>query len=470
MWDKLASILKSSEVLTDKESLFAASFDNTRFSFLPDVLVKIKEEDDIASVLKFAHENNIPVTPRGSGTGCCGAALPIFGGIVLDFSAYNKIEIDAVSKLANVQAGAITAKVNEAAMEQNLFYPPDPSSDKFSSIGGNIACNAGGLRACKYSTTRDYLLSATAFLANGEKVELSLDLKKCAIGYNLRDLLVGSEGTLAVISRASLRLLDLPAYRLACVGNFHSQDEAFEAIKLILKSSLMPSIFEFMDAESFYAGQKYLSEEACENGTCSVLLEFDGHSQEEIAKSFSILKNLNCGNFLFAKDEEESQKLWAMRKICSQASYLYADTKLNQDIVLPFSAVKDFFKEFKAKCKDEGFFSPTFGHCGDGNYHIHIMYNSKDSPQESRAKALMDYFVKLVVKLGGAISGEHGIGLSKLKYMYLQHSHANIALMKSIKNTLDPKHILNAQKVLGNFDLYKHQSLKSLKTPWDKKS
>ncbi|MFI3291317.1 MAG: FAD-binding oxidoreductase [Opitutales bacterium] len=469
MINKLRSIVKTSKVLSDKESLFNASYDNTRFSFLPEVVVKIKEEDDIASVLKFAYANDIAITPRGAGTGCCGGALPIKGGMVLDFGEYDKISIDPLSKVANVQAGAITANVNKRANECGLFYPPDPSSDKYSTIGGNIACNAGGLRACKYFTTRDYLLSATAFLANGERLELSLDLKKCAIGYNLRDLLVGSEGTLAVISRVSLRLLDLPKFRLACLGTFKTQDEAFDSINEILKSHLKPSIFEFMDAQSYYAGQKYMGKSDCNSETCSVLLEFDGNDKRDIDGSFEELKALDCGqNFVFAKDENESQALWQLRKICSQASYLYADTKLNQDIVLPFDRAKDFFIEFKAKCKQGGFYSPTFGHCGDGNYHIHIMYDSKNSSQEQRAKALMSSIIERVVELGGAISGEHAIGLSKLKYMHLQHSKATLSLMKSIKNTLDPKDILNSQKVLGNFDLYQHTPLKSLKTPWDK--
>jgi len=464
---KLLSKIKYSKVLLDEKSLFKASIDNSRFSFLPEAVVKIKNENDVGIVLKLANETKTNVTVRGAGTGCCAGCVPQSGGWVIDLSEFNDIKIDTVSRCAHVQAGAITYDIYSSAKKENLFYPPDPSSHKFSTIGGNIACDAGGLRACKYGTTRDYVMALSCFLPTGEKVNWSLPLKKFTAGLNLRDLLVSSEGTLGVITKASLKLLPLPEMARACAAMFPSDSSAIRAVEEILKSTLNPSVLEFLDTESLSAATKYKNMKM--KKAAMLLMEFDG-SFSDIKKSFAKIKTLKCGKyFQFSKNEKESEKLWEMRRICSQASYMYGDIKLNQDIVLPSTKVSDFFDFFKSLCKDNNLYSPTFGHAGDGNYHLHIMYFGKDKKTKILANKAMEKSITYAIKLGGAISGEHGIGLLKLKYMKLQHTDTELSAMRKIKQTLDPNNILNAQKVLGDFDIYKLEPLKNVILPWDKK-
>jgi len=464
---KLLSKIKHSKVLLDEDSLFKASIDNARFSFLPEAVIKIQDENDVGLVLKLANETKTNVTIRGAGTGCCAGCVPQNGGWVIDLSEFNKIEIDKTSRCAHVKAGAITYDIFCAAKKENLFYPPDPSSHKFCTIGGNIACDAGGLRACKYGTTRDYIMALTCFLPTGEKVNWSLPLKKFTAGLNLRDMFVSSEGTLGVIVKATLKLLPLPENARACAAYFSSDSTALSAIEEILKSTLNPSVLEFLDEESLSAASKYKNLKM--KKAAMLLMEFDG-SLSDIKNSFAKLKSLKCGKeFQFSKTEKESEKLWEMRRICSQASYMYGDTKLNQDIVLPSEKVSCFFDFFKNLCKEKNLYSPTFGHAGDGNYHLHIMYFAKDKKAKMLANKAMEKSIVYAIKLGGAISGEHGIGLLKLKYMSHQHSPSELSTMKKIKRTLDPNNVLNAQKVLGNFDIYKFEPLKNIILPWDKK-
>lgn len=467
---ELKKLAKKSQVKTDKKSLFEASYDNTKRSFLPDAVVFVKDAEEVGKILKLANKHKVPITPRGAGTGCSGGALPYFGGVVLDFSKFDKITIDPLTKTATVQSGAINWNVNEHAKKFGLFYPPDPSSTKYSTIGGNIACNAGGLRACKYGTTRDNLMSAEGYLPNGDFVKFGLPLKKFSTGYNLKDLLLCSEGTLAVITKATLKLKDLPKEKLACLSFFDSDEIAFKCIERILTSPLNPSIFEFMDAESVSAADIYEGKKVFDTKRAAILMEFEGDSIADIKKSFAILKGIaGCQNFKFAKNANESEKLWQLRRDCSQASYIYGNFKLNQDIVLAANSVAKYFKKFKATCKKEGFASPTFGHAGDGNYHLHIMCNANDPIRKQRAKELMQSFIAYCVKLGGAVSGEHGLGLLKAKYLPLQHTQAEIDAMKSLKKAFDKNNILNAGKVLGLKKLSNCEPIIGLKLPWEKR-
>ena len=467
---RLESAIGGGKIFTDAKSLFDASIDNSRYSFLPEAVVKARNFDDISKTLSLANSEKIPVATRGAGSGCSGAALPVFKGIVLDLSAIDFIEIDPVSWTAHVGAGAVNAHIDEAAAKFSLMYPPDPSSKNYSTIGGNIACNAGGLRAAKYGTTRDYVMAMTVFLADGRKMSLSRPLRKFAVGMNLKDLFISSEGSLGVIAEAWLKLVKRPARRAATLAFFKSDNAAFACVQDILKSNIMPAVLEFMDAESAAAAAKF---QGLEMPQFSVLLiELDGE-KAEIESSQKILNEVlksSAEKFEIAENEDSAEKLWQMRRCCSPAMFLLSKTKLNQDIVLPISKTAEFFDYFKKLGLDAGLPTPTFGHAADGNYHIHFMYDDSDAAQKRRAFEAMRLAIQKTIDLGGAISGEHGIGITKSGYIKSQIAEAEFEAMKKIKAALDPNGILNPQLAYSNFvDVSKFAQNKSAKLPWDKR-
>ncbi len=454
---------------TSEKSLFDASLDHMRYSFLPLAVVYAKCEDDIRNTLRECNQLDIPVTVRGSGTGCAGGCVPICGGIVLDLSAINFIEIAPESRIAHVGAGAVTADIDAEARKFGLFYAPDPSSHKFSSIGGNIACNAGGLRALKYGTTRENLLSLTAILANGDRITGALPLKKYSVGLNLRDIFVGSEGTLGVVSEAWLKLLPLPKSKITALAFFESDKNAIKAVGKVMCSSVSPAIFEFLDTVTVTCVKKRNPSFDIPENASALLAEFDGEAEETLSqtKTFvEVLKDLSL-NVRFSENEMDSEKLWKVRRAASQAMYELGNSKFSQDIVLPYRAVSDFFEFYKALGEKSKLATPVFGHVGDGNYHIHFMYNSSDPTARDRALDSMDEVVVKVIELGGAVSGEHGIGFLKSKYMPLQHSQPELDLMRSIKKLFDPKNILNRGKVYEQYNTRPLYPLNGIKLPWD---
>ncbi len=455
------------EVVDSDQTLFDCSLDHTRYSVQPEAVVFAKSAQDVRCVLKIANKFNIGVTVRGSGTGCAGGAVPIDRGIVLDVSKINHIKINSTSRVADVGAGAITADVDAEANKFGLFYAPDPSSNKFSSIGGNIACNAGGLRALKYGTTRDNVVSLTAVTGEGEIIKCALPLKKYSVGLNLRDLFIGSEGQLGVVVDACLRLLPVPESRKTLVLFFDDDFEAFAGVAELMRSSLEPCIMEFMDSDTIACVRDKAPELNLPEGKAVLLVEFDG-SVDEVESS--VKKCASMFKFSRVADsEQERQELWKIRRSSSSAMYNLADTKINQDIVLPISKLEEFFKYYKALGEKFSLPCPVFGHSGDGNYHIHFMYNASDSQAKARAKEAMDLSIKKALALGGAVSGEHGIGFLKSKYMCLQHSKIELDYMKKIKAQFDPNGILNRFKVLENFAIPSELApLKNIKLPWDK--
>ena len=465
---RLKSQLPKDCVSTNPSDLLKASVDNSRYSFLPQAVVFAKKPADVGKVLETVNINGIPVSVRGAGSGASGAALPVNGGIVLDVSGIDFIEIDPVSWTAHAGAGAINANIDKAAMKHGLMYPPDPSSKNYSTIGGNIACNAGGLRAAKYGVTRDYVLALSGYLPTGEAVNFSRPLKKCSVAMNMRDLWIGAEGTLGVITEAWLKLIARPPHRISALATFESDTQAFACVREILKNALMPSVLEFLDADSVRVASEFTG--AKTHHGAMLLIEFDGSETEtkESAKRIKpILKNL-AQRFEFSKNETEAEKLWAMRRAASPAMYKLGNAKLNQDIVLPISATDKFFDFYKNLGKKTGLPTPTFGHAADGNYHIHFMYDASNAAQKETAYEAMDKTIAYAVKLGGSISGEHGIGIVKTRLLENQISHAELSAMKKIKNALDPKNILNNAVVYGNLDIKKFSPRTDLKLPWDK--
>lgn len=455
------------DVFDDAQKLFEASVDHTRYSVLPSAVVVVKKAEEVGDVLKIANKFDIGVSVRGSGTGCAGGCVAIDKGIVLDVSKLNKIEIDPVERIATVGAGAITIDVDKQANKFGLFYAPDPSSHKYCSIGGNIACNAGGLRALKYGVTRDNVVSLKAYTGSGEFVNCALPLKKFSVGINLRDVFVGSEGLLGVIVEAKLKLLPVPETRKTLIAFFDGDLNAFAGIVKLMRSSLAPCILEFMDTDTISCVRKRFPELSIAEGKSVLLIEFDG-SKNEVEEASQLCANL-FSEIRVSKSEEEREILWKIRRASSPSMYELGDSKISQDIVLPISALEEFFAYYKNLGKEMGLACPVFGHSGDGNYHIHFMYNASVPNSQELARKAMDLSIKKTIALGGAISGEHGIGFLKSKYMPLQHSEIELDLMRGIKKVFDPKNILNRGKVLfqNSSEIEALKPLKNIHLPWD---
>lgn len=462
---QLASI-----IFTDDESLFRASIDNLRISFLPDVVIRVQQADQVGQVLKLADKYAIPVTTRGAGSSATGSAVPINGGWVLDVSALNTMKIDAVARIATVGPGVVTADLQTAAEAKGLFYPPDPSSKKHSTIGGNVACNAGGMRCVKYGVTRDYVLGLEGFMADGSPFTFGLPLKKYVSGLNIRDLLIGSEGTLGVITSLNLKLIPKPEKNWTGMFAFKSEAAALKAVVGLFKEGVNPSICEFLDCQSVGCAENYTGKAIFEGYSKSsiLLIELDGRPSEVREQRKRLIEYMEPRAVAHreAKSEAQAEALWQVRRTCSQSMFSIADTKLNEDVVVPLEKQAELIRFTVALKKEIGLATPTFGHAGDGNLHVHIMYDRGSKADAKKAKAGIKKLMQKVVDLGGVITGEHGVGLAKAPFMSLQHSKAEVALMKSVKAAMDPKGILNPGKIFEPFEVW-NQEYVEVKMPWD---
>ena len=446
---------------TDEESLFQASYDGLKIQCSPSVVIKPDSAEQVGEVLSIANEFEVPVTTRGAGSSLTGGVTPLRGGWVLDLSALNDIQIDQANMLVRCGPGAIVSDLQQKAFAVGLFYPPDPSSKKFCTIGGNIACNAGGLRCVKYGVTRDYVLALSGYLATGEFVTWGRATRKFATGYNLRDLWIGSEGTLGVVTEAVLRLIPHPTQRKTFIAACPSEEMALSAPVTLMKMGVRPSIIEFLDQWTVDCLQKYTGKEIFPGlGANPVLLiELDSpgaslESESEILEGW--LREVALQSSV-AKSEEEAEEFWEVRRQGSSSMKKLADTKLNEDIVVPLDRQVElvgFVRSLREKSKLK---IGVFGHCGDGNLHVNFMYNESDAEETSRAVGALRELMQKVVELGGAISGEHGVGLAKTPFVRMQFNDAEWRTMKSIKQALDPKGILNPGKI---FDVF---------NPWEQK-
>jgi glycolate oxidase len=458
-------------VLTGDDACFAASLDNSRLSFLPEAVIKPRDEDDVCVVLCEANKHRIPVTPRGGGTATTGSASPVKGGWVLDLSGWTNLHIDAETGIAYAQPGVITATLSAEAEKLGWFYPPDPSSNKYSTIGGNIACNAGGMRGAKYGVTRDYVMALEGFLPTGQWVRWGADLRKYAAGYNMRDLWVGSEGTLGVVTGAVLKLVAKPETRATFLIAFKDEFAALAVTRMMTAAHLSPSIMEFMDRQcvgcTIAEGLK-LPVEAGRDVPALLLVELDGDTNRVVVDSMSLeaLARPLSMAFRRATSLTEAEDLWAVRRKCSKAMFRLADGKLNEDIVIPARSQEELIRFTQDLKEKTGLATPVFGHAADGNFHVHVMYRRDNAEDRAKAEGAVREIMEKVVELGGAISGEHGIGLAKTPFLALQHSKDEIDAMLAVKHALDPNGILNPGKIFEPFRIWEHEIAK-VKLPWD---
>jgi glycolate oxidase len=464
--------LGSRIVLTDEKSLFSASFDSSKISFMPEAVIKPRRESQIGVVLELANRWGVPVTVRGRGTTLMGSAAPVRGGWVIDMMALNRIDIDPVAGMARVQSGAKIADIQRSAEAVGWFYPPDPSSKEFCTIGGNVACNAGGMHGGKYGVTRDFVIALSGFLPTGEYVEWGTATKKFAAGFNLRDLWIGSEGMLGVVTGAVLKLVPQPQARWTLLTSFADEESAIEAVLLLFKQRLQPAICEFLDRESVLCAEKATGRPvfAGEKGRPVILLEFTGSRADVVEQSIEATAwaKQHAAGHRAAGDRAEADELWSVRRKCSGAMFELGDAKLNEDIVIPMRNYVKFI-QFLAKLKRSSKLAiPTFGHLADGNLHVNIMYHRSSAAETRVAEKTVASLMRKVVALGGAISGEHGIGLAKTPFLRIQHGPAEIKAMEAIKRALDPKGILNPGKMFEVVRIWKYAKL-AVHLPWDHK-
>ena len=454
--DKLTQIVGSKFIFTDEETRQKYGHDETEdYNFPPAVLIKPANAAEISAILKLANENRISVTPIGGQTGLSGGALSIHQGIGLAMERLNKIiEIDENNLQITVEPAVITQVLREAVAEKNLFYPPDPSSQGSCWIGGNVAENAGGARAVKYGVTKDYVLNLEVVLPSGEIIWTGANTLKNSTGYNLTQLMVGSEGTLGVITKIILKLLPKNSHTILMLVPFFKANEACEAVAKIFHAGIVPSALEFMERDAIDWTLRYIDSvnvEIKDEIQAHLLIEVDGNYPEilfnEAEKISVVLEQFEIDEILFADSEEQKNALWKLRRAVGEAVKSNSIYK-EEDTVVPRYELPKLLSGIKAIGKKYGFKSVCYGHAGDGNLHVNIVKEnmSDENWQTETPKGIREIF-ELTVSLKGTLSGEHGIGYVQKNYMDIAFSKVQMDLMRNIKNVFDPNKILNPGKI-----------------------
>lgn len=450
-YKKLSDFVGKENYYDDEAHLQAYCYDATRERFKPNCVVFPRNEDDICKIMKYCNENLIPVIPRGAGSGFSGGALPCNGGVILAMERYfnNILEIDKKNMIVRVQPGVVNKHLQNVVEKEGLFYPPDPASQEYSTIGGNVSENAGGMRAAKYGITKDYVMALRAVLPNGEIINAGKKTIKDVAGYNIAGILIASEGTLAVITEITLKLIAKPKLKKSAMGIFENINDAMNAVYKTMASGITPVAMEFLDNLSIRAVENKFKKGLPLDAGAILITEVDGNLDEEIKYQLSKIeekfKENGCNDFKIAKDENEAANLWFARRNVSQSINIYGKKKLNEDITVPRANLPELLSNIDEIGKKYGFNIPCFGHTGDGNVHTNVMIEDlKDI--EKGYEAITEIF-KITVKLEGTLSGEHGIGLSKAPFMKLAFSEAEMELFRNLKKAFDPNNILNPGKM-----------------------
>lgn len=451
--DFFCTCVGEENVFDDTAHRLAYAYDATRARYQPDMVIFPRHEADVSAILRYCNEHRIIITPRGAGSGFSGGALPAHGGIVLCFEKYmNRIlDIDMDNMIAIVQPGVINMDLQRAVEAKGLFYPPDPASQEYSTLGGNVSENAGGMRAAKYGITKDYVMALRAVLPNGEIIRAGKHTIKDVAGYNVAGLLVGSEGTLAVITEITLKLITKPPLLRTAMGIFPDIKGAMNAVYKTMLQGVTPVAMEFLDRLSIYAVEHKYHKGLPLDAGAILITEVDGKSDEELDAQLSIIEqsflNNGCVDFKCATTHEESQNLWFARRHASQATAMYGSKKLNEDITVPRSKLPELLEAIETIAHTYNVKIPCFGHSGDGNVHTNIMVNGENPEELKRGHEAVEALFKATVALGGTLSGEHGIGLSKAPFMHLAFSESEMALFRTLKSAFDPHNILNPFKM-----------------------
>ncbi len=440
----------SGSVIRDPSLLEGYAHDESEVEpCVPEAVIRATSTADVSAVMKAAYEHEVPVTPRGGGTGRVGGAVPVPGGIVLAFEKMNAIEgIDKPELTARVQPGVVTGELKRVAEEEQLFYPPDPNSLDSCAIGGNLAANAGGPRAFKYGVTREYVMGMDVVLADGTILKLGRETKKGVTGYDLTALMVGSEGTLGIVTEATLRLIPKPESTVTALACFSSLDEVAPVVSTLLAQGQLPACIELLDQEAIRIVRPEAGLTIPNETKAMLLIELDGEAaklEADLERMGNILFDLDALEVLVAQHSGERDRLWASRRELSHSLKRQAKNKLSEDVVVPRTKMAALLRYCAELSERHELLMPTYGHAGDGNLHVNFLWNDPDE------KAHVDQAIKAlfqrVIDLRGTLSGEHGIGVSKAPYLPMEQSPELIALQQKIKDVFDPKHILNPGKI-----------------------
>lgn len=449
--EQIKKVIDESNILTRTEDVYSYSFDASFGIYKPDIVCQVCNTNEVSEIVKIANQFLIPIVPRGSGTSLSGGPLPVKGGIVLDFSKWNnKLIIHPEDLVAEVSPGVITAHINEKANEYGLMYPPDPSSSKVSTIAGNLAENAGGARGLKYGVTKDYVLGLEVVTATGEIIRTGGSTVKNVTGYDLTKLIVGSEGTLAIITNATLRLIPKPKATRTAMFSFSDIVDSGKAISKILTSGILPSKMEIMDKHCIHAIESYEPFGFPLDVEAILLVEIDGHPlamDQELKQMVEICQRLHSKGVKIATTDDEANELWRARKLVSPAIVREKPTKISEDATVPISKIPDMFKRLNEIREKYKLNLVVFGHAGDGNLHPNIIADARDYEEMRRVEKAVAEIFEAAVELGGTLSGEHGIGVMKAPFMEMELGTETLRLMKGIKDAWDPNGILNPGKI-----------------------
>ncbi|WP_305045808.1 FAD-binding oxidoreductase [Geoalkalibacter sp.] len=448
----LQEIVGKDQVTTERADLICYSYDATQQQYLPEVVVFPADAKQISLILKMANAEKIPVFPRGAGSGFTGGSLPTRGGIVLVTSRMDRIlRIDSENLVAEVEPGVVTEQFQQAVEKVGLFYPPDPASLKFSTLGGNVAECAGGPRCVKYGVTKDYILGLEVVTPQGDIIRTGGETMKGVVGYDLTKLMCGSEGTLGIITKIIIKLLPLPEARKTMLVLFDSIDGAARAVSAIIGGKIIPATLEFMDATTIDCVRKATGLQLPEAAQAVLIIEVDGEREmleRQAQKILDIVQPLGVVETRVAATPAESEDIWKVRRLVSPSLRKVNPDKFNEDICVPRSKVPEMIRAVEAIAKKHAIPIVNFGHAGDGNIHVNVMIDKKVPGQQEKADQAIEEIFAAALKLGGTMSGEHGVGITKAPYIPMELDPAAVAYMKTIKKALDPNNILNPGKVL----------------------
>ena len=447
----LKDIVGADNVSSSIADRLTHSFDATQQQFLPDIVVHAGTADEVSRIVRLANTERIPILPRGAGSGFTGGSLPIKGGIVLVLTRMNHIlEIDTENLIAIVEPGVVTGRLQQAVEKLGLFYPPDPASKDFSTLGGNIAECAGGPRCVKYGVTRDYVLGLDVVTPAGDLIHTGGRTMKNVVGYDLTRLFVGSEGTLGIVTRIILRLLPKPEACKTMLVAFATIDGAAQAVSAIIRGKIIPTTLEFMDGSAIDCVRKAMPLDLPQGCRAVLIIEVDGDREAldgQARKILEIIRPLGVLESRIAETPEESEAIWKVRRSISPSLRRLNPDKFNEDIVVPRSKVPDMIRALEAISTRYSVPIVNFGHAGDGNIHVNVMVNLAESGMENKVQQALNDIFRTTVALGGSVSGEHGIGTAKASFIGMELNPATMATMQAIKKALDPNNIMNPGKI-----------------------